>query len=227
MPDPNRDPYQNWNRQQVLLSQKVRKGRDGPHFLSDFNRVAFWYHHPPPRTHNGLQGQSECDSMHMIPFCGQRFFFAYCIANFELGLCDIPLFFSLSANPAGYLEAFLQRLVGLGVAGHYGNNSRATFLIKQLLFWGFLWYTALTRGDGMSNFDKSEYWFESAEYDLQTARAMLETRRLLYVGFMCHQTIEKALKGIFVSRKPEEELPYIHKLMRLANLSEISSEMSE
>ena len=46
----------------------------------------------------------------------------------------------------------------------------------------------------MSDFDKSEYWFESAEYDLQTARAMLETRRLLYVGFMCHQTIEKALK---------------------------------
>ena len=39
------------------------------------------------------------------------------------------------------------------------------------------------RGDGMSDFDKSEYWFESAEYDLQTARAMLETRRLLYVGF--------------------------------------------
>lgn len=56
---------------------------------------------------------------------------------------------------------------------------------------------------------------------------MLETRRLLYVGFMCHQTIEKALKCIFVSRKPEEELPYIHKLMRLANLSEISGEMSE
>lgn len=38
----------------------------------------------------------------------------------------------------------------------------------------------LYRGDGMSDFDKSEYWFESAEYDLQTARAMLETRRLLF-----------------------------------------------
>lgn len=72
-----------------------------------------------------------------------------------------------------------------------------------------------------------EYWLESAEYDLQTARAMLETRRLLYVGFMCHQTIEKALKAVFVSRKPEEELPYIHKLMRLANLSDISGEMTE
>ena len=79
----------------------------------------------------------------------------------------------------------------------------------------------------MSDFDKTAYWFDSAEYDLQTARAMLETRRLLYVGFMCHQTIEKALKGVFVARKPEEDLPYIHKLMRLANLSGISAEMDE
>lgn len=79
----------------------------------------------------------------------------------------------------------------------------------------------------MNDFDKAEYWFDSAEYDLQTAHAMLETQRLLYVGFMCHQTIEKALKGIYVSRKPEEELPFIHKLVRLANMSEISGEMSE
>ncbi len=79
----------------------------------------------------------------------------------------------------------------------------------------------------MSDFDKAVYWLDSAEYDLQTARAMLETRRLLYVGFMCHQTIEKALKGVFVSRKPEGELPYIHKLRRLANLSGISEEMGE
>lgn len=79
----------------------------------------------------------------------------------------------------------------------------------------------------MSDFGKAAYWFDSAEYDLQTAHAMLDTRRLLYVGFMCHQTIEKSLKGVFVSRNPEEELPYIHKLRRLANLSEISEEMSE
>ena len=36
----------------------------------------------------------------------------------------------------------------------------------------------------------------------------------------------KALKGVLISRKPEEELPYIHKLRRLANLSGISEEMS-
>ncbi|WP_363316658.1 HEPN domain-containing protein [uncultured Dysosmobacter sp.] len=43
----------------------------------------------------------------------------------------------------------------------------------------------------MSNLGKSEYWIRSAEYDLQTARTMLETRRLLYMGFICHQTIKR------------------------------------
>lgn len=44
--------------------------------------------------------------------------------------------------------------------------------------------------------------------------------------FMCHQTIEKALKGIFVTKCPNEELPYIHKLVRLAILCGIIDEMS-
>lgn len=43
----------------------------------------------------------------------------------------------------------------------------------------------------MSDFDKSEYWFESAEYDLQTARAMLETRRLLYVGLCATRRLKR------------------------------------
>ena len=62
---------------------------------------------------------------------------------------------------------------------------------------------------------------------MQTAKAMLETKRYLYVGFMCHQTIEKALKGIFVARNHDEELPYIHKLVRLANLCGVTEELSE
>lgn len=56
---------------------------------------------------------------------------------------------------------------------------------------------------------------------------MLQTKRFLYVGFMCHQTIEKGLKAVFVHRKPDGELPYIHSLVRLANLSKISAEMCE
>ena len=45
--------------------------------------------------------------------------------------------------------------------------------------------------------DKIRYWAEFSDYDLDTAQAMLETRRFLYVGFMCHQVIEKALKARF------------------------------
>lgn len=42
---------------------------------------------------------------------------------------------------------------------------------------------------------KVEYRLELAEYDLETAKVMLEGRRYLYVGFMCHQVVEKALKA--------------------------------
>ncbi len=42
--------------------------------------------------------------------------------------------------------------------------------------------------------EKIEYWLDIASYDLKTARAMLRTKRFLYVGFMCHQVIEKVKK---------------------------------
>ena len=82
-------------------------------------------------------------------------------------------------------------------------------------------------GPRMNEYHRQEYWFESADYDLQTAKAMLETKRYLYVGFMCHQTIEKALKGIFVSKYPDKELPYIHRLLKLSTLSGIREDLSE
>jgi HEPN domain-containing protein len=50
----------------------------------------------------------------------------------------------------------------------------------------------------MDENQRIKYWVELAEYDLETAKAMLTTKRFLYVGFMCHQAIEKALKGYYV-----------------------------
>lgn len=44
---------------------------------------------------------------------------------------------------------------------------------------------------------KISYWVELSDYDIETAEAMFRTRRYLYVGFMCHQTIEKAFKAYF------------------------------
>lgn len=70
-----------------------------------------------------------------------------------------------------------------------------------------------------------EYWIDLAQYDLETARAMRDTRRYLYVGFMCHQVIEKALKAGF-SKIYDEVPPYTHNLAVLADRAEIISEMS-
>ena len=38
-------------------------------------------------------------------------------------------------------------------------------------------------------------WIAFAEYDLETARHMLETGRRIYVVFMCHLALEKMLKA--------------------------------
>ncbi|HPA56836.1 MAG TPA: HEPN domain-containing protein [bacterium] len=70
-----------------------------------------------------------------------------------------------------------------------------------------------------------EYWKELAEYDLDTAKAMLKTKRYLYVGFMCHQVIEKIFKGYFVSRKNETP-QYTHNLLKLAKAGDFYDEFS-
>ena len=45
---------------------------------------------------------------------------------------------------------------------------------------------------------KYEYWLETAQYDLDTADAMLTSGRWLYVVFMCQQAAEKLEKGLYV-----------------------------
>ncbi len=68
--------------------------------------------------------------------------------------------------------------------------------------------------------DRIEYWMELSMYDFETAKAMLKTKRYLYVGFMAHQSIEKALKALFWKRM-EKEPPYSHDLWKLAKESGI------
>lgn len=50
--------------------------------------------------------------------------------------------------------------------------------------------------DIMTKEEKVRYWLDIANYDLDTAEAMYQTGRWLYVAFMCHQVIEKTLKPI-------------------------------
>ena len=70
------------------------------------------------------------------------------------------------------------------------------------------------------------YWIEMSDYDLETAEAMLATGRYLYVGFMCHQTIEKILKARWSNRLEEPPLK-IHSLSRLAERTGVDNELPE
>ena len=78
----------------------------------------------------------------------------------------------------------------------------------------------------MDNSEKVKYWLDLAEYDLDTASAMLNSKRYLYVGFMCHQVIEKMLKGYY-SAKNADTPPYTHNLKHLANKTDIYDTLTE
>jgi HEPN domain-containing protein len=72
------------------------------------------------------------------------------------------------------------------------------------------------------------HWVSQAEYDLETARVLLRSRRYVYTIFMCHLSIEKLLKACITEFR-DEFPPRIHDLVRLAGLAGIQfpQEMSE
>jgi len=73
---------------------------------------------------------------------------------------------------------------------------------------------------------KIRYWKDLAEYDLETAKAMLETKRYLYVGFMCHQATEKIIKAYYTSIY-DHYPPRTHNLRMLAQKANIISDLNE
>jgi len=73
-----------------------------------------------------------------------------------------------------------------------------------------------------------QYWVELADYDLETAKTMLTGKRYLYVGFMCHQVIEKSLKAVIAKGCANDEIPpKIHHLLKLADRAGLYHKMSE
>lgn len=55
----------------------------------------------------------------------------------------------------------------------------------------------------MENDIKYEEWYFQSDYDLETAFDMFKSGRNVYCIFMCHLSLEKALKGLFVKSKGE------------------------
>jgi len=67
----------------------------------------------------------------------------------------------------------------------------------------------------MTTEEKVRYWVNISNYDVGTAEAMLQTKRYLYVGFMCHQVIEKIFKALY-SKLKEDTPPFTHDLEYIA-----------
>ena len=61
--------------------------------------------------------------------------------------------------------------------------------------------------------DASKQWADQARYGLDTARAMFDAGRYLYVLFCCQQAVEKMLKSLIVQRTRQLP-PRVHQLMR-------------
>ena len=66
-------------------------------------------------------------------------------------------------------------------------------------------------------------WLKMVDYDLKTAEHMFETKRYIYVIFLCHLAIEKTLKA-FVSEETKKFPPKTHNLMYLTNVVKITFE---
>ncbi len=65
------------------------------------------------------------------------------------------------------------------------------------------------------------YWLEGAEFDLETAKALMASKRYPHALFFGHLAIEKLLKAIFVKQN-KEHAPYTHTLEVLAEKSGFS-----
>jgi len=68
-----------------------------------------------------------------------------------------------------------------------------------------------------------EEWFFQSDYDLETAFNMLQSERNIYCVFMCHLSLEKALKGLFVKRLNQFP-PKLHDLMYFVEKLELEPE---
>jgi len=74
--------------------------------------------------------------------------------------------------------------------------------------------------------DKIKYWLDISDYDLETAEAMISAGRLIYVGFMCHQAIEKIFKA-HLCLSSDEPPSFSHNLSYIAGKSGIDKMLSD
>lgn len=77
----------------------------------------------------------------------------------------------------------------------------------------------------MSDPKISQKWLDRVTYDIDTAKAMLQTGLLIYAIFMCQQSLEKCFKALLAHE--DKEIVPIHNLRRLAEFAAVVHELDE
>ena len=77
----------------------------------------------------------------------------------------------------------------------------------------------------MKHNSQIDYWIDLTDYDIDVAHLMLKGGKFLYVGFMCHQVIEKMLKALYVF-VTQDRSPLTHNLTVLSRKSNVYSKPS-
>ena len=72
----------------------------------------------------------------------------------------------------------------------------------------------------MTKEEKVAYWLDLADYDIETAEGLFVVKRWLYVGFMCHQVIEKTLKSYWCKTR-DDDPPYIHNFEQQRTIAQL------
>ena len=76
--------------------------------------------------------------------------------------------------------------------------------------------------------DKVKYWLDSSDEDMTVAQVLLDGKKYLYSGFMCHLAVEKALKAVIARDCADGEIPpKWHDLMRLAEKAALLTVLTE
>lgn len=78
----------------------------------------------------------------------------------------------------------------------------------------------------MANLEISRKWLEQVDEDILTAEALYKSRRWLYIGFLCHQAVEKLIKAYWFAMRDDEPI-YLHNHFRLLEGCGLKSELNE
>ncbi|MBP3850614.1 MAG: HEPN domain-containing protein [Prevotella sp.] len=78
----------------------------------------------------------------------------------------------------------------------------------------------------MSRADIAKKWLEQVDEDILAAEALYSSGRWLYIGFLCHQAIEKLIKAYWFAMRDDEPI-YLHNHFRLLEGCDLKAELNE